>query len=147
MSRRKPARGGPPVVWDAAREQAADGPAALAALMAPLLAGERQEVMLMALLDARLNVRAVIEVARGALDSVAVDPRVVFRAALEHGAHRIALAHNHPSGDPTLSVADRHVASRLAMGGQLLGIEVADFLAIGAAGTWRSATMDGGGSP
>jgi DNA repair protein RadC len=51
------------------------------------------------------------------------------------GACALIIAHNHPSGDPLPSAADRGVAKRLADAGQLLGIRLLDSLVV----------VDGGG--
>jgi DNA repair protein RadC len=41
------------------------------------------------------------------------------------------VGHNHPSGDPTPSTADRHLTERLHAAGKLLGIELLDSLVLG----------------
>jgi DNA repair protein RadC len=38
--------------------------------------------------------------------------------------------HNHPGADPTPSASDRHVTTRLAEAGQVLGIPVMDHVII-----------------
>jgi DNA repair protein RadC len=68
---------------------------------------------------------------RGTLDSACVHPRDVFRTALLANASGIVLGHNHPSGDPTPSAADRHLTARLAQAGQIIGIDVLDHIVIG----------------
>jgi DNA repair protein RadC len=78
-----------------------------------------------------------ILVTRGLLDSSLVHPREVFRAAVTERAHGVVLVHNHPSGDPTPSPADRLVTAQLAGAGELLGIPVLDHVVIGH-GRWVS---------
>jgi DNA primase len=67
----------------------------------------------------------------GTMDTVLVDPRVLFRGALIAGTAAIVVVHNHPSGDPTPSEADIKVTRDIARGGQLLKIEVVDHVIIG----------------
>lgn len=59
-------------------------------------------------------------------------PREVFRAAIVAGAAAVILAHQHPSGDPTPSSADRDITEQLAAAGRLLDIPVHDHVIIGA---------------
>ena len=52
----------------------------------------------------------------------------IIRDACMLGTSRILVAHNHPSGDPTPSRADRYATRRLAETLQLLEIELVDHL-------------------
>ena len=65
-------------------------------------------------------------VSTGTLDASLVHPREVFRTAAMHRAAAIVLFHNHPSGDPTPSVDDVALTTRLHEAGALMGIEVLD---------------------
>jgi len=66
-----------------------------------------------------------------------VHPREVFRPALREAAAAVVLVHNHPSGDPAPSQEDRHITTRLAEVGELLGIPVLDHVVIAERG-WAS---------
>lgn len=57
-------------------------------------------------------------------------PRDVFKAACLSNAAGLILAHNHPSGDPTPSGDDRALADRLRQAGELLGVQLLDFLIV-----------------
>ena len=63
--------------------------------------------------------------------------REIFRAALNHGAAGLVIAHNHPSGDPRPSPADVAATRRLAETAAALDIVVHDHL-IFAGGECRS---------
>lgn len=52
----------------------------------------------------------------------------IAREAFLHDSRRLLIAHNHPSGDPTPSAADRNATRRLAEGMRLFGIELVDHL-------------------
>ncbi|SHJ17516.1 RadC family protein [Aquimarina spongiae] len=60
-----------------------------------------------------------------------VDPRVVFRNALEYGATNIIIGHNHPSGGLKPSTADINLTQKLKQAGVSLDIKVIDHLIIG----------------
>jgi DNA repair protein RadC len=65
------------------------------------------------------------------MDTILVDPRIVFRGALIAGASAIVLMHNHPSGEPEPSQADVTVTRDLVRAGQLVKIEVIDHVIMG----------------
>jgi len=67
-----------------------------------------------------------------------VDPKQIFREAVEMGADAVILAHNHPSGDATPSSQDLNVTERVARAGRVIGIPLIDHLVLGANGTWTS---------
>ncbi|MGH7545012.1 MAG: JAB domain-containing protein [Gemmatimonadota bacterium] len=68
-------------------------------------------------LDTRNNVRHVQEVTRGILDASVVHPREIFWLAVHERAAAVILLHNHPSGDPTPSAADRAVTRHMIEAG------------------------------
>ena len=103
---------------------------AASALMA-LLQDEPSEVFVILCLTTKFHVIAYHEVGRGTLDTVLVNPREVFKAALLANAAAIVVAHNHPSGDPTPSPDDFDVTRRLAAAGDVLGVPMLDHLVIG----------------
>lgn len=70
-------------------------------------------------------------VSKGGQSGTVVDPKMVFKTALEHGANGIILAHNHPSGSLKPSSADISITKRLVEVGKILEIAVFDHLIIG----------------
>jgi len=82
-------------------------------------------------LNTRKRLIGVADLAQGTLDTLLVDPRSVFLAAVARRAAAIALVHNHPSGDPTPSEADIKVTRDLIRAGQVLRIEVVDHVILG----------------
>ncbi len=70
----------------------------------------------------------------GTVDSAAVYPREVVRAALEAGAASVVFAHNHPTGDPEPSLCDREVTRDLVAACGLLRIKVLDHVILGSPG-------------
>jgi DNA repair protein RadC len=69
----------------------------------------------------------------GSLTSNVVHPREVFRPAIERGAVAIIIAHNHPSGSLSPTMADVQVTEQLQAAGELIGIELLDHLIIAGA--------------
>lgn len=107
------------------------GPEGLIAAARALIADEDREHFVVLYLDVKLRVTSVERIAVGQLDGVVVHPREVFKGALLANAHAIALAHNHPSGDPSPSAEDRALTARLIAAGEMLGIQVVDHVIVG----------------
>jgi DNA repair protein RadC len=106
-------------------------PTELVQVITPLIADECAEVFVIVCLTTKQRLLCVHEVSRGSLDSTVVHPREVFRAAALANAAVIALAHNHPSGDPTPSPDDIALTARLVNAGAVMGINVVDHIIIG----------------
>lgn len=90
------------------------------------------EVFACLFLDNRHAVIECEELFRGTLNSAAVHPREVVKAALAHNAAAVILAHNHPSGVAEPSQADTALTRRLREALALVDIRVLDHLVIGA---------------
>ncbi len=97
---------------------------------APRIAGLHQEAFWVLSLSRRNAVEREHQVALGALDSVTVHPREVFRPALQAGAASAILVHNHPSGDATPSQDDVAMTERLCRVGTLVGIPILDHVIV-----------------
>jgi DNA repair protein RadC len=89
------------------------------------------EVFACVLLDTRHQLIAYEELFRGTLDAAEVHPREVIKLCLKHNAAAIMLAHNHPSGNPQASAADRVLTQRLKQAMNLLDIRLLDHFIIG----------------
>lgn len=72
---------------------------------------------------------------QGTVDHTPVYTREVIKRALELGSTAIILAHNHPSGDPTPSMADIDMTKKIISAGEKLGILVHDHIIVGRKGT------------
>lgn len=97
----------------------------------PLAAGLSVEKCWLLSLNRRNKLLAVTEISSGTATSSLLHPREVFRTALRHGATACVVCHNHPSGDPTPSPADRAVTRQLADAGRMVGIELLDHVVVG----------------
>jgi DNA repair protein RadC len=72
------------------------------------------------------------QVSRGGMSSTIVDPKIVFKAAVNHGASGIILAHNHPSGSVKPSEHDIRLTKKLREGANILDIALLDHIIVGA---------------
>jgi len=93
-----------------------------------------KESLRVVLLDTRYQLMRVEEISLGSLDQSIAHPREIFRPALIYSAFAVIVAHNHPSGDPTPSEADRRLTRRLKEAAELLQITLLDHVIIGAPG-------------
>lgn len=96
-------------------------------LIAPRLAGAADELLAVAYLDAAGRLLA-LEVDAEAGDSVALPIRAIVGRALALDARGLVVAHNHPSGDASPSVADITVTRRLALTCASIDIRLYDHL-------------------
>ncbi len=99
--------------------------------MQALLADYEHEVFALLMLDSRHRVIVFEELFRGTLDGASVYPREVVKLALEHNAAALILVHNHPSGDPEPSMADRNLTTKLQDALNLVGVRTLDHIVVG----------------
>ena len=97
----------------------------------PLMRGLRREIFKVILLDGKNTIIRDVTVSEGSLTLSVVHPREAFVPAVRESAAAIIFVHNHPSGDPEASPADRALTERLVAVGELLGIRVLDHVVIG----------------
>ncbi|MDP4266899.1 MAG: DNA repair protein RadC [Bacteroidota bacterium] len=69
-------------------------------------------------------------ISHGGTAGTVVDPKVIFKHALENGASSIVLCHNHPSGNILPSSNDINITKNLKNAGLLLEIKVFDHIII-----------------
>jgi DNA repair protein RadC len=84
------------------------------------------------------NQHQVIEVEQhttGTIDAAAIYPREVMKSVLTRGSASVVLAHNHPSGEPEPSYADRQITKKLKDALELVSVRVLDHIIVGSAGT------------
>ena len=67
----------------------------------------------------------------GTIDGASVYPRIVVKAALAHNAAAVILFHNHPSGCPDPSKADRVLTQKLKEALALVDVRVLDHMIVG----------------
>jgi len=90
-----------------------------------------QETIRVLLLDTRHRLIRVVPVSLGTLNETLAHPREILRPAIAHASHTYILVHNHPSGDPSPSAADRSLTRRLHAASEAVGIPLLDHIIIG----------------
>lgn len=111
-------------------------------VLAPMMAGLLVEELHALYLDRRARLLNHRVLTRGSADGTVIDPRQVFRPAVQMGVASVIVAHNHPSGDPTPSTQDITATRRLVAAGRLIGIELVDHLIVGHE-SWVSLRAEG----
>lgn len=94
------------------------------------LRDERKESFRVLLLNTANQVTREHLVGIGTRNSCDVDVTEVFRLAILESATSIILLHNHPSGNPEASKADKDLTRQIAQGATILGIKLLDHLII-----------------
>jgi DNA repair protein RadC len=113
-----------------AREQVST-PAEVWALLGPEMAALSRESLRVVLLDTKLKLIRVEEISLGSLNETTAHPREILRPMMIYSAYAFILVHNHPSGDPAPSEADRRLTQRLCSGAELLNLRFLDHIIIG----------------
>jgi DNA repair protein RadC len=106
-------------------------PAEVYKFLAPVLQDLKVEVFKVLMVNTRNDLLGELLIARGGPSSSLVHPGEVFRQAILKSASGVILVHNHPSGDPSPSLEDRDLTTRLRKAGTLLGVMVQDHVIIG----------------
>jgi len=91
----------------------------------------RKESLRAVLLDTKLRLIRMEEIALGSINECIAHPREIFRPAIVHSAYALVVVHNHPSGDPQPSQADRRMTASLREAASLLQINLIDHVIIG----------------
>lgn len=91
----------------------------------------KSEVFGMLMLDSQHRVISSVNLFTGTIDGASVYPREVVRAVLEANAAAVILYHNHPSGVPEPSLADRQITRRLVDALALIDVRVLDHIIVG----------------
>mgnify|MGYP001799529513 CR=1 FL=1 len=65
-------------------------------------------------------------ISTGGVAGTIVDPKIIFKKALNHKATGVILVHNHPSGNARPSKSDISITRKIAAAGNLLEIAILD---------------------
>ncbi len=97
-------------------------------LMRSHLMDEQKEHFWVILLNRANLVLKTHLISSGGVSGTIADPKLIFKAAIDHLASSVILVHNHPSGNKKPSEADIRLTSKLKSSGQALEIQVLDHL-------------------
>ncbi len=117
------------------RGESIQSPAAVREYLQVRMAEYVDEVFAVLWLDNRHRVIELEEIFRGTIDGASVHPRGIVRSALEHNAAACILVHNHPSGVPEPSMADRNITNRLKEALAFIDTNVLDHIVVAGGGT------------
>jgi DNA repair protein RadC len=92
--------------------------------------GEREQFRIL-FLDKKNQLIADEVQQEGTVDHTPVYTREVMKRALELSATALILVHNHPSGDPTPSMADVDMTKKIISAGEKLNVLIHDHIIIG----------------
>jgi len=99
-------------------------------LIAPLLKDINHEEFWILLLNHGGKLIKRLKVSSGGVSQTLVDPKLIFKKALDCLASKIILVHNHPSGTLKPSYQDINITKKLQKGGKLLDILIDDHIII-----------------
>ncbi|TYL48908.1 RadC family protein [Marinomonas sp. IMCC 4694] len=91
----------------------------------------QREVFAVLFLDSQHRLIRYEELFFGTIDAAAVYPREVVKAALQHNAAAVILAHNHPSGVAEPSQADISITARIKEALNLIDVRLLDHFVVG----------------
>lgn len=95
-------------------------------LMKPDLMDESVESFYIIMLNRNNQLIKKQLISRGGTNATVVDPKVIFKYALEVMANSIILVHNHPSGNLKPSEQDKRLTQKLVGAGESLDVIVMD---------------------
>ena len=108
-----------------------DSPQAVGNYYMNRLKDERQEQVILVLLNNKGALIRDLVLTKGTVNQTILSPREVFIEAFRYQAVKIILIHNHPSGDPTPSKEDIEVTRQIQKVGELTAILLLDHVIIG----------------
>lgn len=86
------------------------------------LDGMRRERVMVLVCDAANRLRRTVIVSEGSIDRSLVPVREILNAVLRHDGRAFAIAHNHPSGNPEPSEADRRATAEVRDAASVVGL-------------------------
>jgi DNA repair protein RadC len=107
-------------------------PQAVARYLQLKLGSLKNECFAVLYLNTRHEILAFKEHFQGTIDAAVVYPRVIVQTALDVNAATVIFAHNHPSGSPEPSEADRLITRKLVKALELVDVRVLDHFVVSA---------------
>ena len=99
-------------------------------IMQPIVGELPHEEFYIMYLNNSHKVLTISQLSKGGITGTVVDMRLVLRKALEVMATALILVHNHPSGNPNPSNADKDLTRRIKSAAESIDIKVLDHLII-----------------
>jgi DNA repair protein RadC len=112
-------------------------PEDLVAVASAELSGARRERVLVIVCDAGNRLRRTVVLTEGSIDRSLAPVREILNCVLRADGRSFALAHNHPSGDPSPSEADRRVTADVRAAARVVGLRFLGHIVVADDG-WRA---------
>jgi DNA repair protein RadC len=109
----------------------------VASCVASELASLRRERVVVLICNSANRVCRTVILSEGSIDRSLLSVRDILNAVLRHDGRAFAVAHNHPSGDPTPSEADRRATAELSAAATVVGLRFLDHVVV-AGDRWRT---------
>ncbi len=132
IGRRRQAEGAVRNIQIQSSRQAAD-------IFSAMLSDAKYEEFWVMMLNHSNRLIGKVRVSSGGVHETLVDPKHIFKEALQHLATGIVFCHNHPSGGVEPSEADIKLTKVLVSGATALGIRVLDHIIVGTDGYYSFA--------
>ncbi len=87
--------------------------------------------------DAANHLRRVVPISEGSIDRALLPLREILNAVLRHDGRAFAVAHNHPSGDPTPGPEDVQATDRLRAAAGTVGLRFLEHIVV-AGNEWQT---------
>lgn len=113
-----------------------------AAYLRDMLKDYQHEVFSVLYLNNSLRIKNFKVISQGGITSTIVDPRLIFKYALEENATYILLCHNHPSGNVQPSQADIALTEKIINAASYLDIKVIDHIIVSSDGHYSFADKE-----
>lgn len=96
----------------------------------PFLSDLPYECFYLIMVNVQNQVIKTVCVSEGGISGTMIDPKKIFKIALDSYCSGILISHNHPSGNLNPSEGDTKLTKKIVEGGKLLDITVIDHLII-----------------
>jgi DNA repair protein RadC len=96
----------------------------------PYFADLVHEQFYLILLNRKHTIMTAVNISKGGVSGTVVDPKMVFKAAVDNLCSSLIICHNHPSGNKKPSDEDKRLTRKLQDGGECLDIKVLDHLIV-----------------
>jgi DNA repair protein RadC len=100
---------------------------------------KNHEIFSVVFLNNANKILHIEEVSEGGIMGTVVDPRIIFKKALEYNAVNLILCHNHPSGNLIPSSQDKNLTQKLKEAAKTLELHIQDHIIVSTDGYYSFA--------